>query len=38
MQAAKHAAATAKEKVQNVSAKVEEKMDKGKVNAQGKVQ
>lgn len=38
MQTAKHAAATAKEKVQNTSAKVEEKMDKKKASAEEKVQ
>lgn len=36
MQAAKHATATAKEKVQNTTAKVEEKMDKKKASAETK--
>jgi hypothetical protein len=37
MQTVKHAAATAKEKVSNVTAKVEEKLDKSKASAHEKV-
>lgn len=37
MQGVKHAAANAKEKLGNVTAKVEEKMDKGKASAAEKV-
>lgn len=37
MQGVKHAAANAKEKVGNMTAKVEEKMDKGKASAAEKV-